>query len=261
MRARHTIVLLALMLGCSGKESGDGSTGGDTGPADTNGTSDTPSDGLSGTYKGYIESFKFPDGSDTVVMNLAFASGGTLSGTVVFGDATPLAPPTDPNVGYPPSYVAEPGMPPSGGPIEGFAYTVLSGAVAGPRVTLQVQHTEVWKKWCELQTTIYPQYNGASDGSCGALLGYGCLPNVAFSGSPSGCTWSSCDHPTDTPVDCTKLTLCGLAGVCKCTSTACTVPVGPAGDISFDMQLSGGALNGSTTGISGSVLNVHLTRQ
>jgi hypothetical protein len=214
---------------------------------------------LSGTYKGYIESFMFPDGSDTVVMTLSFAADGAVTGTVFFGDGPALAPPTDPNVGYPPGFSGDT----PGAPLEGFDFTVLKGTYAAPpRVHLQVDPAEQWKQWCELQTTIYPEYNSTSDGGCGVLLGYGCLPN-AVTQFGSSCAWGpSCQQPAVTPVDCGKLALCGPLGPCECTATSCTVQVGPTGSVAFDMQLASGSLNGSTTGIERSqALNVHLTRQ
>src|SRR5580698_3006030 len=51
---------------------------------------------LSGSYSGYVESFMFPDGSDTLFFTLAFLDDGTVTGTVRFGNAPLLAPPTDP---------------------------------------------------------------------------------------------------------------------------------------------------------------------
>jgi hypothetical protein len=54
---------------------------------------------LSCVYAGYIESFQFPDGSDSVTLTLSFNVDGTVTGTVQFGSAPLLAPPTDPNVG------------------------------------------------------------------------------------------------------------------------------------------------------------------
>jgi hypothetical protein len=38
-------------------------------------------------YTGYIESFMFPDGSDTIVFTLTFNDDGTVTGTVRFGTA------------------------------------------------------------------------------------------------------------------------------------------------------------------------------
>ena len=221
---------------------------GSTGPANdarTTGATDALVPGLSGIYKGYIQSFMFPDGSDTVVMTLAFATDGTITGTVLLGDA-PLLPPTNPNVGYPPGFGS--GGTLAGVPLEGFNFTILQGTYTAPRVQLQIQSNEVWKQWCQIQTMIYPKYNSAPNGACGGLLGYGCLPNVAFS-SGSTCSWSSCQEPANVSVDCGKLALCGAGSVCTCTATSCTVPLGPQGDISFDMVLSSGSLNGSERGI------------
>jgi hypothetical protein len=233
-----------------------------------------PGNPLSGIYKGYIESFMFPDGSDTVAMTLMFGAGTTVTGTVFFGNAPVLAPPSDPNVGYPPGdnnpNVGSTSL------LEGFNFTVLQGTYTAPRLQLQVDPQELWQKWCQIQTTIYPRYNSAGGGGdsgpepvpeggppgCGALEGYGCLPSIGFSQGENGCTWGSCQQPGSTPVDCGKLQLCMFGGPCSCTATSCTVQVGPMGGLTFDMQLVGGALDGSTDGIgSQGVLNVHLTKQ
>jgi hypothetical protein len=254
------LAVVASMIGCSGKESAD--NGDATSPGSDGIASDTPTSGPSGTYKGYIESYKFADGSDTVVMNLTFAGDGSVTGTLMFGDAAPLAPPTDPDATYPPGF-GESGSVAST-IVEGFAFTVTNGTLGGSRVTLQVQPNEAWHAWCALQTKIYPQYNGESDGSCGPLLGYGCLPNIATMDGPGGCEWTSCEVKTPTFVDCGKRELCGGGlGVCHCTATACMAALGLGGPtIAFDLQLSGAALNGSSTGISGGTpLNVHLTRE
>jgi hypothetical protein len=251
-------LLLSLVLGCSGKAGTTDNGGTPQDAGDDVASDDAGSSPLSGTYKGYIESYMFPDGSDTVVMALMFASDGSITGTVFFGDGAPLAPPTDPNVGYPPGYNGPPGDPRG---MEGFAFTALDGSYAAPRARLGIQPTEMWKQWCEIQTTIYPQYNGTTDGGCGNFLGYGCLPNAATM-CCSNCQWSSCDHPAWTNIDCEKLRLCGeLPVTCVCTSTSCTVPLTPPGNVAFDMQLVAGALSGSVSGLGNSVLNVHLTRQ
>jgi hypothetical protein len=235
----------------------DGATQGPDG--ETQGPDATiPGNPLSGVYKGYIESFMFADASDTVVMTLTFAAGGAVTGTVLFGDAPVLAPPTDPSVGYPPGYSQSLG---STSLLEGFEFTLLQGTYTAPRLQLQVAPQELWQKWCQIQTTIYPQYDSAPGGACGPLTGYGCLPNAATMMSANGCSWSSCQQPS-TPIDCGKLQLCGAGSPCSCTATSCTVQVGPMGGVSFDLQLVGGALDGSTAGIgSQGVLNVHLTKQ
>jgi hypothetical protein len=213
-------------------------------------------------YSGYIESFMFPDASDTLLFTLTFHDDGTVTGTVRFGNAPLIAPPTDPNVGYPPSY--QPGSNPLPPTLEGFSYSVVSGTYMAPRLQLQVVTAELWKQWCELQTTIYPRFNSGAGAGCGEMLGYGCLPNVGGGGAPGGgCQWFSCDKPTPTAVDCGKLWLCGFMGPgpCTCTSTSCTVVVGPTGTIKFDTQLVQAGVNGSVTGLmDAQVLNVHLTR-
>ena len=90
--------------GSSGGGSGSGGSGSSSGSS-SGGTSDDASSredagaSLSGTYKGYIQSFMFPDGTDTVVMTLAFAADGTVTGTVFFGTGPVLAPPTNPERG------------------------------------------------------------------------------------------------------------------------------------------------------------------
>lgn len=185
-------------------------------------------------------------------------SGASASG----GDGPPLAPPTDPTVGYPPGYTGVGGP----GPTEGFNYTVLGGVYSGSEVDLQIDIRELWKKWCQLQTP-YPYYSeetaNAEDGGCGTLWGYGCLPNVAEMGGGSApCAWSACGQPAWTPIDCGRLNLCaGLSGaMCTCTSTSCTVPVGPTGGTSFNMQLAAGVLDGTTAGFEQGVLDVHLTK-
>jgi hypothetical protein len=224
--------------------------------------------GPSGVYRGYVESFKFPDGSDSVALTLSFASDGTVTGTAYFGNALPLAPPTDPAATYPPGYGE---MFTGGGGsqvLEGFTFTVLAGTYSAPRLRFQVQPSELWKRWCELQTKIYPYYNGAVSG-CGDLLGYSCLPNGSTGGTATGCQVSPCYQSQPIPVDCGKLSLCqsGL-GPCTCTATSCTVQVGPNGSIAFDMQVAGsGSIDGSLTGIyeagpvnSAGHYNVHFTR-
>lgn len=239
----------------SSSSSGAGSSSG-SGSGSSSGTSgtDAAANPLSGTYTGYIESYQFPDGSDVVTMNLVFATDGTITGTVYFGSGPPLPQATNPDVGYPPGYTG-------GQVLEGFDFTVLGGTYAAPpRVQLSVSQAEVWKHWCEIQTTIYPRYNGQSDGGCGGFLDYGCLPNVAgggTGGADGGCEWTSCEQPSAMLIDCGKFYLCSMGMACQCTATACTVPIGSQGGVAFDMQLANGAMDGSVT-IGGQVYNVHL---
>jgi hypothetical protein len=263
--------------GSGSSGSGSGSSSGGGSGSSSGGTSDAASSGddagspLSGTYKGYIQSFMFPDGTDTVVMTLAFAADGTVTGTVFFGTGPALAPPTDPDVGYPPGYKGFSSV----ALLEGFEFTVLHGTYAAQRLQVQIQSTELWDQWCALQTKIYPQYAQADDGGCSATVtGYACIPS-SIASNPNTCELYTCQQPAGTSIDCGKLALCLDNGPpagpqqfrCPCTATSCAVPVATTGDIAFDMQLATGSLNGSETGISTSsvggsqVLNVTLTKQ
>jgi hypothetical protein len=234
-------------LGCAGKHLDLGQQDGGQGG------------GTAMVFAGYIESYKFGDGSDTVVMNLTFADSGTITGTVRFGTAPDLPLATDPNAAYPPSGTY---------PFEGFDFTVLGGTYAAPpRVQLSITGIEIYEHWCEIQTTIYPEYSlGApTDAGCGSIIGYGCVPGHSLGGTfgmGTNCTWISCEYPTPQPIDCTKRDLC-TAGICTCTATSCTmqIPLTGPGDQAFDMQLTSGALDGSLTGLDQYPHNVHLTRQ
>ena len=251
MRALLSLIAV-VCLGCSGKIDGDTDASPDASSVDSPASSDSPApSGLAGTWVGYVESFKFADGTDAVKLVLD----DTGAGTTFFGPGPALTPPTDPDVGYPPGG-ADAGVDAR----ENFAFTNLSPKFAAPRLTLSVSQGEIYKQWCELQTKIYPVYNGQSDGGCGNLLGYGCLPNVAFEFGQT-CSWTSCDQPNSQPVDCNKLDLCKFPSICRCTSTSCTVPPPPSGNIAFDVQLSGNSLDGSVSGLDGQVHNVHFTRQ
>jgi hypothetical protein len=277
MRAWSYFVIAGALASCSGQsiDAGTNDDGGRAVGARDAGATATPGpSGASEVFKGYIENFRFPSGSDTVVMTLTFGSGGAVTGTVFFGDGPPLAPPTNPDVGYPPGVTFE--VLPSP---EDFAYTVLEGKQATSRVTLQVNSRELEKKWCELQTVIYPSYAtiGGPSGSMvvtsyscsgsGGMVDMGPCENDVRSGGPDG-------GETFIPIDCGKLEVCSH-DFCTCTATTCTVPLmgttpqrGLAlttPDLGFDMQLVGNTLSGSVSGLpvgtpDGQLYNVHLTR-
>lgn len=196
-------------------------------------------------------------------MTLSFADDGTVTGTVFFGDGPALAPPTDPNVGYPPDVSTVYRNSNQGVLLEGFNFTVAGGTYAAPRVQTHIESNELWSQWCALQTSV-PLYNDEPDGGCGQVAGYACASGVQI--TPSGCTTSSCQAPTPTPIDCGKAQLCdyGDQATCACIATGCVVR--PGDEVSFDMQLTPGALNGSVIGlVVGDALqipyNVHLAKQ
>jgi hypothetical protein len=74
------------------------------------------------------------------------------------GNGAILAPPTDPNIGYPP------GNPGAVTLVEGFPYAIRSAALVASHLTLQFAEYEVWTQWCALQTS----YPDPIPGSCTA---------------------------------------------------------------------------------------------
>jgi hypothetical protein len=272
MRAWSCFVVVGALAGCVGHTIDAGTN--DAGPARSIGTdgSSVPSSGISAeVFRGDVDGAMFDvvdgptdgaPGPTTVVMTLAFSSS-AVTGTVFFGDGPPLAPPTNPDVGYPAGYTGV-GYGPL--PRKGYPFTVLKGTVDGSRVTLQVNTKELYAKWCELQTMTYrwPGYAGSV---------YGCMPQGGGSldpesDGPLGCITTP-QEGAPMPIDCVKAMLCGSADVCTCSATGCTrtlstapdVPLGD-GPVQFVMERTGDAMNGTVVGLHDSVegFNVHMTR-
>lgn len=252
MRAHSVLFGCLAMVACNGSTldlgAGDAST-------------DTTRGHAPVLWSGYLENYNLMSGSDHVALSLVVGPDESVTGTVFFGDPPPLDAPTDPEKGYPPSAAGIGGGLLGGvstlsDVVEHFDFTILAGKLDGQRLTLSLVRTELWKKWCELQTTIYPLYNYVPDGGTGPLVGYGCLPNSGSSATNGACTFG------DASVDCVKLALCDApARTCTCTQSACTVDVSPmSADIKFDLQLTGDAGMGSVTGLSSTPINVHLQR-
>jgi hypothetical protein len=265
---------------------------GSSSPSDAagGGSSDSPSEGaavdagidlLSGAYAGYVEAFQvFDDHSSSLRMQLELQSDGTVTGTVSlpFADGGTLAPPTDPSVGYPPNLGALGPQLYSLG--EGFVFTLKGGTYTASRIRLTLEESELWSQWCAVQTPV-PQYDYNPDGGlgCGSeVYGYGCMPSGGVLSYESPCAIATCDSPDGgIPVDCGKLRLCSNGGggeipapfsVCTCTSTECHLNAAGSGAskamsgyaiVAFDLQLTAGHLDGSTTWLDGTVYNVHLT--
>ncbi len=201
-----------------------------------------------GTWDGYIENLVWPSGSDALRVVIRAANASHVCGTVTFGQGTPPPPPTDPEVGYPPGYE-------QGGPtptlqdalFEGFPMALLEGKATEFRLQFGATSRELWKSWCELQTS-YVTSTGL----------YNCLPEPSeetFS-PPSGCSEVTRDG-TYLPLDCGKLALClTLYPVCTCSIDGCTVP--PYPEVRFDMRITGGAAQGSVA--FGQLHNLYLDR-
>ncbi len=204
-----------------------------------------------GTWTGYIENFKFSDGSDALKLVLA-ADG---SGQIAFGNSAPPPPVSDPNVGYPPdletSNADALAIPPNATPYPGFVFTVYNASLQGTRLQFDVFTNELWSVWCADQTPM-PFGNSASQL-------YGCFTNSTFMTGPSGC---SVEDPTTNQwqsVDCGKIELCRVPGlVCSCNAASCAAALsaGPH----FDMQLAPPKADGSATSFTAGNANVHLTK-
>jgi hypothetical protein len=254
------VASLGLIAGCGGQAAsassggnggggGSGATGGSSGSAASGGSGGSGGsiDGgagdasLVGTWKGYVEAHTFSSGSDAVALVI---TDGAPNGRIVFGQGTPPPPATDPDVGYPPGEDA--GF--MSLPFEGFEHTLQEGNVSGDRVRFKVSTRELWKVWCALQTPFETDLGSGS---------YGCLPNWGYSTGPSGCEMQNPDTGESVQVDCGKLELCGMAGVCECTASGCEAA--QFADIAFDLDHVGNELDGSIT-LSG-VKNVRLDKQ
>jgi len=231
----------------SGGGSGSGASGGTGG----SGGSVVPEPGpFTGTWKGYVENYTFSDNTDVVTMTLD-AVEAQVAGHVTFGDSPPLAPPTDPNVGYPPP--GSSGNP--GGipyveikPTPGFAYAIGGGSFDGQRLKFTLALHELYKPWCEMQTPIADEVNAGN---------YSCVPNWAGGGIDGKCFFDNPETGEKVWVDCGKVALCQT--VCQCTAQACSVTLSPGP--AFDMQLNPPNADGSVAGFDGNVRNVHLKHQ
>jgi hypothetical protein len=200
---------------------------------------------FTGVWKGYVENYAFADGSDTVVMTLDAVTA-QVAGHVTFANSSPPPPPTDPDVGYPPG-TSDPNFPMIYG---GFSYSLLAGTFDGQRLKFNVAPRELWKQWCELQTSYADEVNPGN---------YGCLPNWGGGSTGGQCYQQNPATHEVVYVDCEKLQLCAFLGsmVCHCCAEGCTADMENA--VSFDMVLAPPNADGSVD--LGGVHNVHLTLQ
>lgn len=195
------------------------------------------------SWTGYIENFRFSSGSDVIKFSFATDPSGEVAGSVVFGNGTPPAPATDPNVGYPPGLGIQ--WPPFVyGPTEGLSYTITSGTLVSNRLRFTTNNFELWDGWCRMQ----PAPTDGSDM---------CLPNWS-GGSKDGVCYQTSPAGKDVVVDCGKLTLCFLNRVCACSPSGCMA--NPASAVSFDMFMVSGSASGSVAGALGGEHNVHFIK-
>jgi len=196
-----------------------------------------------GNWSGYVESYQFASGSDAIQVTITAANDAHVCGKVTFGQGTPPAPPTDPNIGYPPSLVASlsstgaAGAPNLDMNSEGYPMTMLNGTASTARLQFQVNQRELWKTWCEMQTPYLAQ--------AGTDF-YMCVPNVGWTTGPNG----SCVDPNGHPIDCAKEQLCE-SRICTCNAAGCTVT--PTGNVSFDLHVQ----NADHLSGSANISNLH----
>jgi hypothetical protein len=209
--------------------------------------------GPSQTWTGYVENFMFPSGSDALTVTVAADAQGNTVGTITLGHGTPPAPATNPNIGYPPSLEMNSlGIGVLGDALdfyaEGYPYTFDQGALTSQRLKVTAKLNQLWAGWCSIETEA---------GDSGT-----CLPNTGgmASGQGDACAYGDPNNPGKyIPVDCGKFALCGLASVCTCTASGCTLNSSMGSDVSLDIAINGGTANGSLEGPFGNQ-TVQLTK-
>ncbi len=204
-------------------------------------------------WAGYLENYQLPSGSDHVT--ITFTSDTT--GRVFFGDPPALAPPTDAAAAYPPGAIAS--RLDRGAPLEHFEYTMLAGNRAGDRFTFEFVPEEIWRGWCALQTP-YPTVNFTPEGGDGGVIGYGCMPNVAFGEDNGACHWDDRDGGTH-PIDCVRMVLClPPPGVCDCVASSCgqNLENPRHGRMRFDLARTPQGLDGTLAAEGRGPIPVHL---
>jgi hypothetical protein len=211
---------------------------------------------LVGTWIGYVENHPFSSGSDALKLTITAADTGALCGTLTFGDATPLAPPTNPDIGYPPNQDLTQWMP-AGLPIERFAHTLFSGVVSGKRVRFQVLGYEPWRQWCTMQKSYLVDPWG-SNYSC--INGWGGYDWQGDAG-PKNCWVQDPITASQSPVDCGKMFDCGNWRTCVCNESGCGADT--INPMNFDAQFEATDARGSIilyTQNGAQVFNLYLTK-
>jgi hypothetical protein len=145
-----------------------------------------------------------------------------------------------------------PGYRPFMGPYPGSSFTLTKVAYDGQRLQFDVATNELWKHWCELQTSIPDESNPGR---------YSCVHNWGYlTRGPGDCLQMDPTTQITTPVDCGKLALCQPNGPCACNAQACTANLD--GDLlHFDMVIAQPKADGSVSGLDANLHSVHLNRQ
>jgi hypothetical protein len=177
-------------------------------------------------------------------LNLVFTAqpDGSLQGTVTFG-RTPAAPLDTPDSGR---FIDAYNM-------EGFPYAALFGSFDGWRLRFKVKSWQVYKAWCEKQTSYPAGRLGICPWYCypaWPASGQGLQPNEIM-------TFSNPDGGPNVIFDDFGSHVCVYAypPICSCLPTGCTVSMCNP-DIAFDMVVQAGRMDGSV--FLSPPFNVHL---
>jgi hypothetical protein len=207
---------------------------------------------LTGTWKGYIEAYSFPSGSDAVTLMVA-----ADKLTVIFG----IGPALPPLTGSDPVpaceklvVVGEAGAPDASARLrpgtlgEGFAYTWTRTLFDGARLRLSVNLNEPWAAWCSTQGS-YAWSNAISQ--CG------CVPNIGDLRCQNGVSQQQLlDTGQWVSLSESWLELCRATNVCSCTAGSCAI--GTSGGPNFDVVFTSGKLDGTIAELDAVPHNVHL---
>ena len=200
-------------------------------------------------WEGYAEAYTFWAESDRIRITLDENGEGTLE----VGEAPPIPPATNPDVGYPEEDLGHPSAGATGPSIElrsGFSYTILGATVEARRLRLGISLLELYTDWCEMQTPYFDEESST----------YHCLP--VSSGGFDGSRCYLDDPETGDPIyaDCAKIGMCSTGRVCSCTAEGCTaLSEPPRVRLDAALERDGAELEGTLT-VGGNV-TVRMTRQ
>ncbi len=222
-------------------------------------------------WDGYAEAFSFNDGSDRVRLTLDGAGQGTLQ----VGDQALFPPPSDPNVGYPPTGWSFNGNSVLSQLRPGFQYPIYGAHVETKRIRLGADFHDIFGAWCAMQTSHCQNCEPNSKDP----PFYECASRPAPGSDPISSGGQDCSMIDETtgqtlPVDCLKQMLCdqpppctcnASPPVCQCDATGCAIP--PVANADYPVKIDA-ALETAGTELVGTLvindgsprLTVRLTR-
>jgi hypothetical protein len=194
-----------------------------------------------GEWVGYYQGTSIDDESSTFRLKILGANATKgVCGTLTFGAHTAaIAMPVATNPATVPAETA------LGSVMLGAPYTLLDGALDGQRVTFSYSQPEVYKSWCELQTS-YP-----TDNSC---TRFQCLSSSSSIERESAgvCYLTNQDGSNKHSYSCLGIDICVMysASGCVCNATGCTAVMSGSG-VLFDLTFTGDQATGVSTAATG----------